>query len=161
MSSRKLAWLRKLNNVDDYGVDLEEITRIVREAEVLIIRFQVIDKRLLLDFRTSSMDGPFAKVVEPAGSAEERFRSIRILRPTFSSPKRILSILWPRSLATLKSSGVLESIDERIVELSIEDDTDMVQEAFGQLVQEEAATINAAIKGAEGFQTLWEKKKTQ
>ena len=151
--------MRKLNKVDDYGVDLEEISRIIREAEVLVVQFQVINKRLLLDFRTSSVDGPFVKVVEPAGTTEERFRSIRILRPTFSSPKRILTILWPRSMASLKSSGVLESIDERIIEISIETNTDMIQEAFNQLVKEEAATINAAIKGAEGFQTLWEKKR--
>ncbi len=143
--------------MDDYGVDLDEIKGVIERAEVLVVRFQAVEKRLLIDFRTSSSAGPMAKAVAPAGSVDERFRTMRLLRPTFSPPQRILSFLWPRGLASFERSGVLEAIRNRVVEIGTETDAGMIREAFGELLTEERATLSAAIRGGEGFQTLWDR----
>ena len=143
--------------MDDFGVDLDEISGVIGRAEVLVVRFQVVEKRLLIDFRTSSSDGPLVKTVAPVGSAEERFRTLRALRPTFSPPERISTFPWPRGLASFERSGVLAEIRTRVIEIGTEADGEMTQEAFKELVEEEQATVRAAVRGGEGFKTLWER----
>lgn len=143
--------------MDDFGVDLDEITRMIGRAEVLVVRFQVVEKRLLTDFRTSPSDGPLVKAVAPAGSIDERFRTLRVLRPTFSPPERILSFPWPRGLASFERSGVLDAIRARVIEVGSESDGEMIRVAYKELLDDERATVRAAIRGGEGFQTLWER----
>jgi len=49
---------------DDYGVDLDEVYKVIEAADVLVVRFQIIQQRLLVDFRTKAGIGPFAAVVQ-------------------------------------------------------------------------------------------------
>ena len=44
--------------------------------------------RLLVDFRANANTGPLLKVVARAESVEDRFRSIKRLRPEFAVPDR-------------------------------------------------------------------------
>lgn len=145
--------------MDDFGVNLDEIAGVIDRAEVLVVRFQVVEKRLLTDFRTSSSEGPLVKVVAPAGSIDERFRTLRVLRPRFSPPERISSFPWPRGLASFERSGVLGVIRTRVIEVGTESDGEMMREAYEELLEEEQATVRAAIRGGEGFQTLWERRR--
>ena len=142
--------------MDDYGVDLGEITRVIERAEVLVVRFQVVQKRLLIDFRSAQADGPLIKAVAPASSVEERFRSLKALRPNFPLPDRIMSFLWPRSVTAMDDAGVLASIRDRLLatDSALEPQID---QAFAEAVQEERATLSAAVRGGEGFQTIWER----
>ncbi len=142
--------------MDDYGVDLAEITRVIERAEVLVVRFQVVQKRLLIDFRSAQSDGPLIKAVAPASSVEERFRSLKALRPNFPLPDRIMSFLWPRSVTAMDDAGILASIRDRLLATDSALEPQIAQ-AFAEAVQEERATLSAAVRGGEGFQTIWER----
>lgn len=143
--------------MDDYGVDLDEIGGVIERAEVLVVRFQVVQRRILVDFRTSADAGPLARAVAPASSAEERFRSLKALRPSLPLPERIMSFLWPRSVGAMADAGVLDRIRDRLVRIDAEVGGEL-DSAFGELLGEEHATLVAAIRGGEGFQTLWERE---
>jgi hypothetical protein len=140
----------------DYGIDLDEVRRVIDAAEVLVVRFSVTDRRLLVDTRTSEDSGPMVKVVPPAATAEERFRSVKVLRPRFRVPERILTFHWPRHASALAESGVWEHLARRLVAAGHSGMAAECDEAFRQLLEEERAVEQAAIVGGEGFQTLWE-----
>lgn len=138
-----------------YGIDLDEVRRVIDAAEVLVVRFGVTDRRLLIDARANDQFGPMIKVVPPAANAEERFRSLKVMRPRFRSPERILTFEWPRHARALAESGVWEHIARRLVALGWPETASQCDEAFSQLVEEERLVEVAAIRGSEGFQTLW------
>jgi hypothetical protein len=144
---------------NDFGLDLQDIFTVIDSAEVIIIRLQIVDKRVLIDARRSSTEGPMIALVQRAGSSEERFRGLKRMRPRFSMPERIMSFQWPRQVASLKSSGVWDRIVER---LNNGGDDEAMQarcdEVFGELVQLERQEILAAIRGGEGYETVWERK---
>ncbi len=143
--------------MDEYGVDLEEINRVIEQAEILVVRFQIVEKRLLVDFRTTNGQGPLFKVGAPVASAEERFRSLRALRPAFPAPDRILSFLWPRGMAAFEAAGTLGRLRDRLLGLRFDSTEDAMQDAVAELLHEERVTLRAAIRGGEGFQTIWER----
>ena len=142
--------------VDDYGADLDEIARVIDRAEVLVVRFQVVQLRILVDFRRDEEHGPLVRTVAPVSSVEERFRSLKGLRPDFPSPDRIMSFLWPRGVNAMADAGVLDRIGDRLLGIDA-DAGEALKTAFHELVDEERATLIAAIRGGEGFQTIWER----
>ena len=99
----------------DYGIDLDEVRRVIDDAEVLVIRFSVTDRRLLVDTRSNEHAGPMVKVVPPARSAEERFRAIKMLRPRFRVPQRVVTFQWPRHARAMEEAGVIDHLTRRIV----------------------------------------------
>ena len=101
---------------NDFPINLDEILRTIETAEVITIRFYLIDKRLLIDNRTNEIDGPMAKLVARVTSSEERFRNIRRLRPRFSLPEKLTSIWWPKYISTLESSGVWSALVRRMAD---------------------------------------------
>ena len=143
--------------MDDYGLDMEEVMRVMDSAEVLVIRFALLDKRLLIDARTTKEEGPFIAVVPKAGSVEERFRSLKQVRPRFPLPDRIMSFTWPRHLETFRSSGLWERIVQRVVRLGGEEMLPHCDKVYKELEQEERAEVVAAIRGDESYQSLWER----
>ena len=91
---------------NDFSIDLSEIAATLRTSEVVTLRFVAVGHRLLLDFRCSELDGPMVKVVEPVKSVEERYRTMRRLRPRFAPPEKIVAVWWPRFTASLRTTGV-------------------------------------------------------
>lgn len=138
-----------------FGIDLDEVRRVVDAAEVLIVRFAVTDRRLLVDRRTNEHCGPLVKVVPPAANAQERFRNLKVMRPSFRSPERILTFEWPRHARALAEAGLWEHMAHRLVELGWPETAAQCDEAFQQLVEEEHVVEVAAIRGSEGYQTIW------
>jgi hypothetical protein len=138
-----------------FGIDLEEVRRVVDAAEVLVVRFAITDRRLLVDARTNDEFGPLIKVVPPAANAEERFRSLKVMRPRFRVPERILTFEWPRHARALAEAGLWDHVARRLVALGWPETAAQCDEAYRQLVEEEQRVESAAIRGAEGFQTLW------
>ena len=137
----------------DFGIDLDEVRRVVEGAEVLVVRFTVTDRRLLVDTRTNDTDGPMIRVVPPVTSAQERFKALKILRPRFRSPERILTFHWPRHARAMVEAGLWEHIARRIT--SAGGDEASCADALHDLLTAERATEIAAITGAEGFKTIW------
>lgn len=140
---------------DDYGVDLEEILRVIDRASVLIVRFEVLEPRLLVDFRTDPPDMPIIRLVDRVNSAEERFRHLKSLRPRMPLPDRILSFPWPRAIRAFDESGIWEKIEARLLDLGA--DADDIEAISQQLHDGERAVVVAAITGGEGFRTIWER----
>jgi hypothetical protein len=139
----------------DFGIDLDEIRRVIDAADVLVVRLSVTDRRLLIDARTNDEHGPMIKVVPPAASAEERFRSLKMMRPRFRVPERILTFQWPRHARALRESGIWDHVAHRLVALGRSGTAAQCDQAYRELLDEERKVEVAAIKGGEGFQTLW------
>jgi hypothetical protein len=143
--------------MDDYGLDMDEVSRVIDTAEVLVVRFAILDKRLLIDARTSETEGPLIAVVEKADSVEERFKSLKKMRPRFSLPDKIMSFMWPRHIETFRNSGLAQKITERLVALGGEEMVAKTHAAFDELAGMEKVEVVSAIRGGEGYQTLWER----
>ncbi len=143
--------------MDDYGLDLEEVARVIDAAEVLVVRFAILDKRLLVDARTSESEGPMIAIVSKANSVEERFKSLKKLRPRLPLPDKIMSFMWPRQMATFRASGLWDKIEGRMVSLGGEKMIEACKSVFDELAREEKAEVVAAIRGGETYQSLWER----
>lgn len=141
---------------DDYGVDLEEILRVIDRAAVLIVRFDVLEPRLLVDFRADPPDTPIIQLVDRVNSAEERFRHLKSLRPKLPLPERIMSFPWPRAVGAFEESGIWEKIEARLIDLGAEQER--IDRIRQQLLDGERAVTIAAITGGEGFRTIWERQ---
>lgn len=143
--------------MDDFGLDMDEVTKTIESAQVLVIRFAIVDKRLLIDTRTSEREGPFIGVVPKAGSVEERFKSLKRLRPRFPLPEKIMSFMWPRHMETFRKSGLWNRIEARLVSVGGDEMGKRCEEAFEELIRQEKLEVLAAIRGGEGYQSLWER----
>ena len=143
---------------NDFGPDLQDILNVISSADVLIVRFQIVEQRLLVDARHNQLDGPMICLVPRAKSVEERFQSLKRLRPRFAMPERIMSFWWPRHVASLHATGVWPRIRERLAESGFPEIGRRCDEVFRELALLELRETTAAIRGGDGFQTLWERR---
>jgi hypothetical protein len=143
---------------NDFGLDLQEIMKVIDTAEVLVVRFAIVDKRLLVDARRNEEEGPLIKLVPRASSVEERFRHLKQIRPRFPLPERIMSFMWPRHVALLQTSGVWQRIVDRLAALGDASIADQCEATYQELLAEERAQVVAAIRGEAGYQSLWERR---
>ncbi|HKS92134.1 MAG TPA: hypothetical protein VJQ83_09420 [Tepidiformaceae bacterium] len=142
---------------DEFGVDLDEVFHIIDVAEVIVMRFHLIEPRLLIDFRTKPGVLPFMRVVPRAQSVEDRFRSIKRLRPQFPFPDKVMSVHWPRSIPVLLASGVWQRLVDRISALGDDETTETCGRIIDELLASERREVSGAIRGADHYQTLWER----
>jgi hypothetical protein len=142
---------------NEFGIDLEGIMKVVDAAEVIVVRFQVIEPRLLIDTRFNDLDGPLICLVPRAGSAEERFRSLKRMRPRFALPDRIMSFQWPRHVATLETSGVWARIYGRIAASGSREALARCDAVFRELLEAERELTLTAVRGGDGFETIWKR----
>ncbi len=144
---------------EDFGVDLDEVHKVIDAADVLIVRFHLLQQRLLIDFRTKAGVTPMVKVVPKADSVEERFRSIKKMRPDLPWPDKVMSFQWPRSLSVLLASGIWQHMVDRASSLGDDETTETCGKVMEELLASERAEVNGAIRGAEHYQTLWERQR--
>jgi len=144
--------------VDDYGIDIEEALKAIDLAEVLVVRFAILPKRLLIDFRTSASEGPMVAVVPKAESLEERYKSLKRMRPRFPLPDRIVAFMWPRTnVETLRRSAIWEHMLQRLVDLGGPQMAEQMEDAYRRLLEEERRELVEAIRGGESYHSLWER----
>jgi hypothetical protein len=136
-------------------VDLEELRKVVDNADVFTIGFRMFPERLIVDARTSEEIGPMVRVVEPVTSVEERFFWLGTERPTFGAPERFTFFVWPHSVRYFEESGLGDMIRNRVAPISpqplYEFDT-----ALAQLHRLEQQATFDAISGR-NHHTLWER----
>lgn len=144
---------------DDFGVDLDEVFKVIDAADVLVVRFHLIDKRLLIDFRTRPGVAPLVKIVPRAESVEDRFRSIKRLRPELPLPEKVMSFHWPRSMPVLLTSGVWQRLVDRASSLGDDDTTETCGRTMEELMALERREVFGAIRGADHYQTIWERQR--
>jgi hypothetical protein len=141
---------------NDYAINLDEIMRTIEQADVLRIRFLLLDKRLLIDNRFNEFEGPLIKIVPRAGSSEESFRNLKRLRPRFPLPDRMTAIWWPKYINTLRTSGVWDCVVRRVAESGYQDSIDQCETVLQELLELERTEVRNAIAG-KGYQTIWQR----
>jgi len=139
----------------DYGIDLDEVRHVIETAEVLVVRFSITDRRLLVDARTSDTEGPMIRVVPPAASAEERFKSLKMMRPRFRTPERIMTFQWPRHARSLVESGLWDVIMRKLAALGWPVVGAEGERAIAELIEAERREEIEAIRGGEAYKTIW------
>jgi len=139
---------------NEYHLDYDAVLKTVRTAEVITIRFVTVPSRLLVDNRFSEVDPPLVKLVPKVNSAEERFKSLKKLRPRFKLPQKISAIWWPRPIASLRERGVWDAIVQRIVDNGYPEAARECDDLLEELRRMERMEVVNAISG-EGYQTLW------
>lgn len=139
---------------NEYRLDYDEIMKTVRTSEVITFRFVTVPDRLLIDNRYSEIDAPLVKLVPRAASAEERFKSLKQLRPRFKLPNKISAIWWPRYVESLAESGIWEAVTKRISDAGFAEAAMSCDDLLRELAIKERAEIGNAI-GGEGYRTLW------
>ncbi len=142
----------------DFGIDLNDVFHVIDTAEVVVVRFSLIEQRLLVDTRQNDVDSPLVKLVARVTSAEERFKHLKQLRPRFEPPDKILSFLWPRRVETLIEAGVWQRLIDRMVSTSWSDAEATCARVFRELLEAERAEVFAAITGGEHYQSIWERQ---
>jgi hypothetical protein len=140
---------------NEYRIDYSEIMKTIRNAEVVLFRFVTVPQRLLIDFRTSAAEGPMLKLVPRAKDAEDRFRSLKALRPRFRLPPKISAVWWPRYINRLVDDGVWDAILKRVDAADAPPVTGDPQDLLDELRRLERAEMAHAIGGGEGYRTLW------
>jgi hypothetical protein len=139
---------------NEYRLDREAILRTVRGSDVVAFRFVTIPMRLLIDNRFTDRDPPMIKIVPKVDSAEERFKSLKQLRPRFKLPPKISAIWWPRYVRTLREVGVWAAMVERINDSGFPIVAEECEDVFDELLRLERMEVVNAIAG-EGYRTLW------
>jgi hypothetical protein len=88
---------------------------------------------------------------------EDRFRSIKRLRPEFGFPEKVMSFSWPRTIPVLVASGVWDHLVSRISGLGGEEAAAQCAAVLRELQAEERSEVAGAITGGDHYQTLWER----
>ncbi len=144
---------------NDYVLNIDDILHTIRTAEVIRIRFQLLNKRLIIDNRHNEVEGPLVKLVNRAGSSEETFCNLKRLRPRFPLPEKMTAIFWPKYVNTMRNTGVWDAIVSRVSETGFSDSQAQCDEVLQELLELERREIHNAISG-EGFQTVWQRTAT-
>ncbi len=139
---------------NEYHLDYDAILRTIRGAEVVAFRFVTVPMRLLIDNRFTEVDPPMVKLVPKVNSAEERFKSLKMLRPRFKLPSKISAIWWPRYIDSLETSGVWDAVVQRIVDNGFPQVAEECDDVLRELRHMERLEIVNAI-GGDGYRTLW------
>jgi hypothetical protein len=139
----------------DFRIDVNEVHRAIDVGEIIALYFPLLRKTLLMDTRTTTLDGPMIKVVPMAASPEERFRELVRLRPRFPKPESISIIPWPKYAASLVRLEVWDRIVRRFLEIGPPDIVRQCDECLQQVYRAERKEIRRAITGRE-YETLWE-----
>ena len=139
----------------DFSSNLEEIHGVIAEAEVFIVLFDRLDRRLLVDTRVAEGDPPMIRVVPHGLSRAERYRYLQSERPRMELPEQITVFSGPRQPRTMRDLGIWQRIEDRLVGLGGPELAAECEQAFNELLAAEHAELAAAILGGEGFETLW------
>ena len=142
------------------ALDPDAIAEAVREADVIVLGFDFTTDRLLVDLRDDPRGHtpPIVEIVEPLRDAEERQIWLSARRPGLRPPEHFLFFTWPHSMGYLDESPLLRGAADRIDEEQGVDVRDMLADVMRDLRSRERADMHAAVRGGEGFETLWSRR---
>ena len=135
-------------------VDLDEVRRVIENADVFTIGFRTFPDRLIVDTRSQGDICPMIRVVEPVATVEERFFWLGKERPAFGVPERFTFFVWPHSMRFFEESGLGDIVRQRVDSI----DTDcgpQMNEAMARLTTLERKAEFDAITGR-NYHTIWE-----
>ena len=143
----------------DFQIDIGEVQRAIDVGEITALYFPLIRKTLLMDTRTTPVDGPMIKVVPMASSPEERFRELVRMRPRLPKPESINIVPWPKYVASLVRLQVWDHIVRRYLEIGPPNVVKNCEECLQELHTIEQEELRRAITG-ERYETLWDAQGT-
>ena len=135
-------------------IDIDAVNHTIDEAQVVSLFFPLLRKTLLLDTRTDDDTGPFVRVMEMVNDPQERFHSLRRLRPQFPRPQSISTIPWTRRVGSLRESGVWEHLLRRLDGRGDDPCLEVAEACIEELERFERRELLRAITG-ELHRTLW------
>jgi len=138
----------------DFRIDVSEVNKNIDVADVIALYFPLLRKTLLMDLRTTDVDGPMIKVVPMANTPEERFQSLLKMRPRFGRPDSITIIPWAKYMQSLADLGIWEHIVKRYADTGSPEAVRECGRCFGELLRLERKEIQRAITG-ENYETIW------
>lgn len=141
----------------DFQIDIGEVQRAIDVGEITALYFPLLRKTLLMDTRTTPVDGPMIKVVPMASSPEERFRELVRMRPRLPKPESINIVPWPKYVASLVRLEVWDHIVRRYLEIGPPEVVKRCEECLQELHRIEQEELRRAITG-ERYETLWDAK---
>lgn len=141
------------------GIDINAIRHVIETADVFVVRFALVEHRLMVDFRPDAEGRVYIKVVPPVSSPEERYRFLQRERPGLPPPDQITVFQWPRSITILRDAGLWAVIEERLVSIVGEPGREQATAAYKEGRRLERADTAALIRGGEGYETIWERGK--
>ena len=139
----------------DFQIAPAEVAESLDTAEVVALYFPLLRRTLIVDARHSDIDPPLIKIVEMVSTPEERFRSVRRLRPRFPRPESIIIIPWPKYVESLVSLGLWQHLIARFVDINFPDAARECEAAYDELLALEKEEISRALTG-ENYKSLWE-----
>jgi hypothetical protein len=134
-------------------VDLEELRKVVENADVFAIGFRTFPQRLIIDARSRDNQGTMVRVVEPVATVEERFFWLGKERPSFGVPERFTFFVWPHSLRYFEESGLGQIIRERV---RPEADSQVAESMHRLFALEHQSTIDAVT--GKNYHTIWQRE---
>ncbi len=143
---------------EDFGIDLDEVRRVIEDSEVLIIRLETVGSRVLVDFRSTPTEPPFISRVPRVNSVEERVRAVKELRPAFPYPEKLMSFAWPRRITVISASGLWDVVRQRLEAIGGEAASETAARVHRELLDEERREVVAAVRGGEGMRTIWQRE---
>lgn len=143
---------------DDFGIDLDEVNRVIDRAEVLIVRMETVGSRVLVDFRTAPGEPPYIARVPRVNSVEERVRAVKDLRPAFPYPEKLMSFAWPRRVGVIGEAGLWERLRQRLEAIGGEAAGEDAMRVHRELLEEERREIVAAVRGNDSMRTIWQRE---
>ncbi len=139
----------------DFRIDISEVHRSIGLGEIIALYFPLLRKTLLMDTRSSGVDGPMIKVVPMASSPEERFRDLLRMRPRFAKPDSITIIPWPKYVSSLVRLEVWDQIVRRFLEIGPPEIVRQCDACLQELYRVEREEVRHAITG-ESYETIWD-----
>jgi len=138
-------------------IDIEEVKENIEKAECMVIYFPLLERTLVLDPRFDAIEVPLIRIMPRANSVEERFKTLRRLRPRFPAPETITFVPWPKYIRSLKRLSVWAKIVKRIEASGSLNSLMACEKAYGELLRLEAEETTKALKGDQ-YEPLWERK---
>jgi hypothetical protein len=142
-------------------VDLDQVRRVVGEADVFTVAFRLFSERLLIDTRYDATDPegpsgmPMVAIVDPVATVQERFFWLGQHRPALGMPDSFQFFFWPHSVGYLEESGIWERVRERLVTIGFAGAADTCEDALRDLALRER-TANAKAVLGDGYHAVWE-----
>jgi hypothetical protein len=135
-------------------IDLEDVAKLVSEADVFTVGFASFPERLIVDTRSDMKETPMVKVVEPASGPRDRLAWLQRRRPSLGAPRAFTFMAWPHSPSFMQETGVWDRIRSQVNaanDLSIEVQCD---QALRELEDLDMKATLAVLRG-ERCLTLW------
>ncbi|MGE5594676.1 MAG: hypothetical protein ACM3S1_01425 [Hyphomicrobiales bacterium] len=142
------------------SLDPEAVRQVLESADLITIGFTTFPERLLIDTRTVPDEGPLVAIVAPVGSVQERYLWLGQHRGKFGAPKGFSFFVWPQSVRGMIERHVLEPVRLRLRATS-SDGEEMLDRALERLRELDAAATENAIRGGEGWVTVWQAQGTR